>query len=55
MSEVDHVCLGAAVGPVEQFRRESNDGSNVDDEAMGALEEARKDRSVRRVRAVTLS
>ncbi len=45
LSEVDHVCLGAAVGPVEQFRRESNDGSNVDDEAMGALEEARKDRS----------
>jgi len=45
LSEVDDICLGAAVGPVEQFRRESNDGSNVDDEAMGALEEARKDRS----------
>ncbi len=45
LSEVDHVGLGAAVGPVEELRRECNDGSDVDDETLGALEEARKDGS----------
>src|SRR3982074_2619901 len=47
LSEVDHVCLGAAVAPVEQLRRESNDGSSADDEPIAALEEARKDGSSR--------
>ena len=46
LREIDHECFGAAVDAVEQFGAEGDDGSDVDDEPFGALQETRQGRGM---------